>query len=66
MTLMRELNRDGATICMVTHDPRYAQHADRIVHLFDGLIVEEEAGANRREIEEAKQELRESGFTEVQ
>jgi len=66
MELLRELHRGGATICMVTHDPRYAQHADRIVHLFDGLIVEEEAGANRREIEEAKQELRESGFTEVQ
>src|SRR5882724_9232948 len=66
MELLRELHRGGATICMVTHDPRYAQHADRIVHLFDGLIVEEEAGANRREIEEAKKELRESGFTEVQ
>src|SRR5215471_5504001 len=65
MELLRELHRGGATICMVTHDPRYAQHADRIVHLFDGLIVEEEAGANRREIEEAKQELRESGFTSI-
>ena len=42
MTLMRELNRDGATICMVTHDPRYAKHADRTVHLFDGRVVEEE------------------------
>src|SRR5437763_1880307 len=59
------LSERGATICMVTHDPRYAQHADRIVHLFDGLIVEEEAGANRREIEEAKRELKESGFGEV-
>ena len=66
MELLRELHRAGATICMVTHDPRYAQHADRIVHLFDGLIVEEETGANRRQIEEAKQELRESGFVEVQ
>ena len=56
MTLMRELNRDGATICMVTHDPRYAKHADRTVHLFDGRIVEEE----RMPIEE--HELRESGF----
>ena len=54
MELMRELHRGGATICMVTHDARYAQHADRIVHLFDGLIVEEEAGANRREVEDAK------------
>jgi len=42
MTLMRELNREGATICMVTHDPRYAKHADRTVHLFDGRVVEEE------------------------
>ena len=65
MELLRELHRGGATICMVTHDPRYAQHADRIVHLFDGLIVEEEAGANRREIEEAKRELKESGFGDI-
>src|SRR5437879_5283258 len=65
MELMRELHRGGATICMVTHDPRYAQHADRIVHLFDGLIVEEEAGAHRREIEEAKRELKESGFGDI-
>ena len=62
MELMRELHRGGATICMVTHDPRYAQHADRIVHLFDGLIVEEEAGSDRREIRDAKRELAESGF----
>ncbi len=65
MELLRELHRGGATICMVTHDPRYAQHADRIVHLFDGLIVEEEAGANRREIEDAKRELKESGFGDI-
>src|ERR1700752_1396556 len=62
MELLRELHRGGATICMVTHDPRYAQHAHRIVHLLDGLIVEEEAGADRREIREAKRELAESGF----
>jgi len=41
MELLRELHREGATICMVTHDPRYAAHADRSVHLFDGRIVEE-------------------------
>ena len=41
MELLRELHRAGATICMVTHDPRYAAHADRSVHLFDGRIVEE-------------------------
>jgi putative ABC transport system ATP-binding protein len=46
MELMRELHRGGATICMVTHDPRYAQQADRIVHLFDGLIVEGGSEAN--------------------
>jgi putative ABC transport system ATP-binding protein len=42
MELLRELHRGGATICMVTHDPRYARHADRTVHLFDGLIVDEQ------------------------
>jgi putative ABC transport system ATP-binding protein len=36
MELLRELHRGGATVCMVTHDPRYAQHAERTVHLFDG------------------------------
>src|SRR5437660_2938313 len=41
MELLRELHREGATICMVTHDPRYARHADRTVHLFDGRILEE-------------------------
>jgi putative ABC transport system ATP-binding protein len=41
MDLLRNLHREGATICMVTHDPRYAQFADRTVHLFDGQIVEE-------------------------
>ena len=41
MTLLRELHRGGATICMVTHDPRYAKWADRSIHLFDGRIVEE-------------------------
>ena len=41
MELLRELHRGGATICMVTHDPRYAAHADRGVHCFDGRVVEE-------------------------
>lgn len=43
MNLMSELHRGGATICMVTHDPRYAEYADRSIHLFDGRIVEEKA-----------------------
>ena len=43
MELLRELHRGGATICMVTHDPRYARWADREVRLFDGKVVEEEA-----------------------
>jgi putative ABC transport system ATP-binding protein len=43
MDLLKELHRRGSTICMVTHDPRFAQHADRTVHLFDGRIVEESA-----------------------
>ena len=41
MELLRELHQDGATVCMVTHDTRYAKHAERAIHLFDGRIVEE-------------------------
>src|SRR6478609_2850457 len=41
MELLRDLHRSGATICIVTHDPRYARHADRSIHLFDGRVVEE-------------------------
>jgi putative ABC transport system ATP-binding protein len=41
MELLHELHRGGATVCMVTHDPRYAQHAERSIHLFDGRVVEE-------------------------
>jgi putative ABC transport system ATP-binding protein len=44
MELLRELHRGGATICMVTHDPRYARYADRSIRLFDGRIVEESVG----------------------
>ena len=45
MELLRDLHRQGATICMVTHDPRYARHADRSIHLFDGRVVDEDAKA---------------------
>src|SRR5438067_3339868 len=41
MDLLRELHREGATICMVTHDPRYARYAERTIHLFDGKVVDE-------------------------
>ena len=41
MELLRELHLDGATICMVTHDPRFARYAQRTVNLFDGRIVDE-------------------------
>jgi putative ABC transport system ATP-binding protein len=41
MELLDHLHKEGATICMVTHDPRFSRHAQRTVHLFDGQIVEE-------------------------
>src|SRR3989442_12420969 len=56
MELLRELHREGATICMVTHDPRYARHADRSIHLFDGRVVEEDGS------KKGERELEESGF----
>jgi putative ABC transport system ATP-binding protein len=39
MHLLADLHREGSTICMVTHDPRFAKHAQREVHLFDGKVV---------------------------
>jgi putative ABC transport system ATP-binding protein len=45
MELLRELHNDGATICMVTHDPRFASFADRTLHLFDGRAVSTEDAA---------------------
>jgi putative ABC transport system ATP-binding protein len=41
MKLLADLHREGSTICMVTHDPRWVHYADRTIHLFDGLIVAE-------------------------
>ena len=53
MDLLRELHRGGATICMVTHDPRYATFADRAIHLFDGRVVKEEMVSFKEADEEA-------------
>ena len=41
MQLLADLNKEGVTICMVTHDSRYADYAKRVVHLFDGKIQQE-------------------------
>jgi len=53
MDLLNELHAEGSTICMVTHDPRYAHVAERTVHLFDGRIVDEEDARRARELEES-------------
>jgi putative ABC transport system ATP-binding protein len=46
MELLRDLHREGATICMVTHDPRFARFADRTVWMFDGRIIDENTAAS--------------------
>lgn len=56
MELLRELHREGSTICMVTHDPRYARVAQRSIHLFDGRVVEEDAAHT------GQKDLEASGF----
>ena len=48
-----ELHDEGATICMVTHDLRYAHVADRWIHLFDGQVVSEDDARKAQELEEA-------------
>jgi len=57
MDLLKELHADGATICMVTHDPRYARHAERTIHLFDGQIVRDEDAVKAHELEESGFEI---------
>ena len=52
MDLLLELHSEGSTICMVTHDPRYAHYAGRTLNLFDGQIVSDENGATRKELAE--------------
>ncbi len=49
MELLSELHRGGATICMVTHDPRFSRHAERTIQLFDGRVVEETMGEEATE-----------------
>jgi len=51
MDLLRDLHRNGATICMVTHDNRYERYADRTIHLFDGQVLSEEEAAAQAEAE---------------
>ncbi|MDH3207064.1 MAG: ABC transporter ATP-binding protein [Gemmatimonadota bacterium] len=51
--LLKELHDEGATICMVTHDPRYAHVADRSIHLFDGQVVSEDDAKKAQELEQA-------------
>ncbi|MCC6202987.1 MAG: ABC transporter ATP-binding protein [Gammaproteobacteria bacterium] len=54
MGLLSELHDGGATICMVTHDPRYSAYADRSIHMFDGRIVDEETLHRLREEEDRR------------
>jgi putative ABC transport system ATP-binding protein len=56
MNLLRELHEAGTTVCVVTHDPRYAHHAQRTLHLFDGKVAEQAHDPH------AVRELAESGF----
>jgi putative ABC transport system ATP-binding protein len=50
MDLLKELHQGGATIVMVTHDPRYAEYAERSIHLFDGQVVEDVSGPRAAEL----------------
>ena len=47
MNLLTDLHSQGATICMVTHDPRYAEFAGRTVHLFEGHVVDDQTSAEQ-------------------
>lgn len=54
MSLLDELHKDGATICMVTHDARYAELAQRKIRIFDGRVVDEETFNRLRHEDETR------------
>ena len=54
MTLLADLHGEGSTICMVTHDPRYADYATRKIHMFDGKIVDQATLEKLRAEEDAR------------
>jgi putative ABC transport system ATP-binding protein len=56
MQLIGELHAEGATICMVTHDPRWAGYADRTINLFDGRVVDEDVLADQQLVHHAAAE----------
>jgi putative ABC transport system ATP-binding protein len=43
MEMLKQLHQSGTTICIVTHDPRFVQMADRVIHMLDGRLVEGES-----------------------
>jgi macrolide transport system ATP-binding/permease protein len=49
MKLLQELNRDGHTIILVTHDPKIAEFADRVIEIKDGEIIDDRQNRERKE-----------------
>ena len=59
MGLLHELNKEGRTIVMVTHDPEIAAHTKRMIHLIDGRvenIIHNGLGADKADLEKVKHE----------
>jgi putative ABC transport system ATP-binding protein len=54
MRLLSDLHSDGSMICMVTHNPHFARHAERELHLFDGKVVSAQEMKKLEEEIEAK------------
>jgi putative ABC transport system ATP-binding protein len=50
ITLLRDLHCGGAMICIITHDPGFARHADRTIHLFDGRMVAAAVAEEARDV----------------
>jgi putative ABC transport system ATP-binding protein len=65
MALLDELHKGGATICMVTHDARYAELAQRKIRLFDGRVVDEETYDRLRREDEQRLDALIGGRVEV-
>ena len=65
MQLLSELNEQGVTICMVTHDSRYAHLAKRTVNLFDGMVVSNTVNINQDKAGQQQAEVNQQDVAEL-
>ena len=68
MNLFQQLNEEGVTIIMITHDANIANHAKKVLHIFDGEIVEDKERKEKQqaEVQSEKEAKDDTVFSEIE